>query len=421
MAGKVFQVQAKDSLVRFNAFEAINAIQNLSLDPRFNEEYYTELGNPNYTAQSRQPETEGSFEVTGTGSIAATLARMLYNYTTQAYLFDPVTKGNAFTINETDLEFAIFDLLNLKQPGQTFTDVTLVPNAQLIEMSMRVDSTGTSSETYRFAADLQEAFYKPYHDMVSVPLTTLTSGTAQVPAAYSSTINSGTYAIMYVFRDNQKFNNSQATWTGSDTITVPTGLFTTTAPKDRVVAVLYKRVAGSMPAIYYPTTARFVRGDRADVWLVVSGTSTSDGNRLLRCTSVDITVPLTRDRLTEIRRNNDLSTTYYRGLNYPLQIAANLTLNETTLQQWASLQGKTLNESASSASVDPNNAFNLSDFSAMKLVVKYYVRGNDTPLCTVTMDNVNITAFGERQATGTRAERTLSYTGSEIDIVGTNN
>jgi hypothetical protein len=421
MAGKVFQVQAKDSVVRFNAFEAINAIQNLNLDPRFNEEYYTELGNPNYTTQSRQPETEGSFEVTATGSIPATLARMLFNYTTQTYLFDPGTKGNTFTISETDLEFCIFDLVNLKQPGQSFTDATLVPNAQLIELGIRVDSTGTASETYRFAADLQESFYTPYCDMVSVPLTTLTSGTAQIPAGYTGTVNSGTHAIMYVFRDNQKFTSAQASFTASDTITVPTGAFTTTAPKDRVHAVLYKRTVGTMPTIYYPTTARFVRGDRADVWLIVSGTAGTDLNRMLRCTSVDLTVPLTRDRLTEIRRNNDLSTTYYRGLNYPLQIAANVTLNETTLQQWATLQGKTLVEGAPVTPIQSMNVMNLADFSAMKLIIKYYVRGNDTPLCTVTMDNVSITAFGERQAVGTRAERTLSYTGSEIDIVGTNN
>lgn len=416
---KVFQVQAKDSVVRLGAFEAINAVQNLSLDPRFNEEYYSELGNANYTAQSRQPETEGSFEVTATGSLPAMLARMVYDFNTQTYKFDPTTKGNIHTIVETDLEYCIFDVLNLKQPGLTFTDATLVPNAYLSDVSIRVDSTGTGSESYRFAADLQEAFYKPYHDMISVPMSTLTSGTCQVPAGYTG-VTSGTYAIMYVFRDNVKFDSTQASWTASTTITVPTGLFTTTTPKDRVTAILYKRTPGSFPTIYYPTTARFVRGDRADVWLVVSGVGVSDNNRLLRCQSIDITVPLTRDRLTEIRRNNDLSTTYYRAVNYPLQIASNLTLNETTLQQWADLQGKVLNEAASTTPIDSNNVMNLKDFSAMKIVVRYYVKGNDTALATVTLDEVNITAFGERQQVGGRAERTLSYTGSKITIVGAN-
>ena len=415
---KVFQVQAKDSVVRLNAFEAINAVQNLSLDPRFNEEYYSEMGNANYTAQSRQPETEGSFEVTATGSIPAMLARMIYDYDTQTYLFDPTTKGNVFTIDEPDFEYAVFDILNLKQPGLTFAEATLVPNAFLIDVSFRIDSTGTGAETYRFAGDLQEAFYKPYHDMISVPLTTVTSGTATIPAGYTG-VNSGTYAIMYVFKDNVKFTNAQASFSASNTISVPTANFTTTTPKDRVVAILYKRTPGTFPTIYYPTTARFVRGDRADVWLVVSGVGTLDANRLLRCQSIDISVPLTRDRLTEIKRNNDLTTTYYRSINYPLQIASNLTLNETTLEQWASLQGKVLNESASTTPVDVNNVMNLADFSAMKIVVKYYVKGNDTALATITLDNVNITAFGERQQVGGRGERTFSYTGSEINIVGT--
>src|SRR5258706_439895 len=296
MASKVFQVQAKDSVIKLNAFDAINAVQNLNLDPRFNEEYYTELGNVNFSAQSRQPETEGSFEVTATGSVAAMLARMNYNYATQAYAFDPVTKGNVFTFTENDMDEMIFDLINLKQPGTAFTDSTLVPNAQLTNLSLRIDSTGTGTETYRFVANLQEAFYKPYCDMV--------------------------------------------------------------------------------------------------------------------------TVPIVSDKLTEIRRNNDQNTTYFRGVNFPLSITCNVVLTETTLQQWATLQGKLLNEAALSTPIDNNNRFNLADFSAMKLIVKYYVKGNESPLTTVTMDNIQITGFSERQQTGGRAERTLGYTGSQITIVG---
>lgn len=423
---KVFQVQAKDSVMKLNAFDAINAVQNLDLDPIFNEEYMVEFGNRNFTAVSLLPETRGSFEVSATGSIPAMLARMIYNYNTQTYLFDPTTKGNVFTMTEADLENAVFDVINLKQPGATFTDATLVPNAQLEELTLRVDANGLGTETYRFVAQLQEAFYTPYHDMVSVPCTTLSSGTISVPAAYG--INSGTHNIMYVFKDNTKFKstnipggNDGVFWSASTTITAPTALFTTAAPFDRVVAVLYRITPGAFPTIYYPTTARFVRGDRADVWLLTSGTaaSASDGNRLLRCQSVDITIPLQRDKLQEIRRNNDLTTIYYRGINYPLRITANLTLNETTLQQWAGLQGQTLNTAALTTPVDTNNTVNLADFSAQAIVVKYYVKGNDTPLCSITMDNITVTSFSERQREGSRAERTISFTGSNITIVGT--
>lgn len=424
MPAKVFQVQSKDSVVKLNAFDAINAVQNLSLDPRFNEEYYSEMGNANFTDVSNQPETGGSFDTTATGSVAAMLARMNYNYTTQTYQFDPTVKGNTYTITETDLENTIFDLINLKQPGLTFSQATLVPNSQLTSLSLRVDSTGTGTESYSFDASLQEELYKPYQDLVSVPMTTLTSGTIQVPAAYQSLVASGTHNILYVFKDNEKYKGSvaspQATWTSQFVITVPTALFKTTAPFDRVVAVLFKIVPGTFPTIYYPTTARFVRGDRADVWLVASGTiGINDSNRLLRCQSVDITVPLTRDKLTEIRRNNDATTTYYRAINYPLSITANLQLNETDLQQWGSIQGKILNESASSFTVDTNNVMNLADFIDLKIIVKYYKKGNDvTPLCTVTLDDINITSFSERQQVGGRAERTLGFTNSRITIVG---
>lgn len=424
MAAKVFQVQSKDSVVKLNAFDAINAVQNLNLDPRFNEEYYSEMGNANFTDVSNQPETGGSFDVTATGSIPAMLARMNYNYTTQTYQFDPSTKGNAYSVNEVDLENMIFDLINLKQPGQTFSQASLVPNSQLTSLSFRVDSTGTGSESYSFDASIQEEFYKPYHDMVSIPMTTLTSGTIQVPSAYQSLVASGTHGIMYVFKDNEKFRGSiaspQATWTSQFVITVPTATFRTSAAFDRVVAVLFKLVPGTFPTIYYPTSARFVRGDRADVWLVASGVSgLSDANRLLRCQSVDVNIPLNRDKLTEIKRNNDATTTYFRALSYPLSITSNVQLTETTLQQWADLQGKTLNEAASNTVVDANNVLNLSDFIDLKIVVKYYKKGNDvTPLCTVTLDDINITSFSERQQVGGRAERTLGFTGSRVTIAG---
>jgi hypothetical protein len=420
MAG-VFQVQAKDSVVKLNAFDAINAVQNVNLDPTFNEEYYSELGNTNYADQSRRPETSGSFDVTATCALPAMLARMVYNYTTQTYKFDPTTKGNVHTITETDFENAVFDFINLKQPGLTFSDATLVPNAQLTGLTINVDANGTASETYSFAADLQESFYKPYHDMVSVPLTTASTTTATVPAAYS--INSGTHHIMYVFKDNVKYDYDAASFSAVTTVSVPTAAFTNAAPYERVMGVFYKRTPGAFPTIYYPTSARFVRGDRIDIWLVNSGVldgALSDTNRLLRCQSASINVDLTRDALSEIRRNNDKSTIYWRALNYPLTITANVNLTETTLQQWATLQGKTLNEAATGGTVDTNNILNLADFSKLRLIVKQYKYGSDTPLVTVTMNNIDITGFGEAQQVGGRAERTLSFTGSAITIAGIN-
>lgn len=418
---KVFQVQPKDSVLKLNAFDAINAIQNFNTDPAFNEEYYSELGNPNFTTRSVQPEVTGSFESTATGSMPAMLARMRYNYDTQTYSFNPATKGNVFTFDETDFEFMVCDIINLKRPGATFSVATLLPHAQLTGMTLRMDSTGTGGETYNFEGQLEEAFYKPYHDMVAVPLTTVNATTVQIPAAYSATINSGTHAIMYVFQDNTKFDSSVCTYASNTNITVSGANFATSAPYDRISGVLYKRSPGSFPTIYYPTSARFVRGDRADIWLVWSGTTgLIDSNRLLRCQSIDITVDLPRERLTEIRRNNDKSTIYFRGLNYPLTITGNLTILETTLETWATLQNKVLNESASVTPVDVNNVLNLAGFVPLTLVIKYYPQGSSTALCTVTVDNCNVVGWSNRMAIGGRGEYTVNVTGSEISIVGAN-
>ncbi len=144
---KVFQVQAKDSIVALNAFPTVNAVQNLNLDPTFNEENLSELGNSAFSATSRSPETAGTFEVNATCSIPSVLARMVFNHTTQAYTYgDPNTTGNVYTIIETDLENAIFDVVNLKQPGLTFDQSTVVPFAQLTGLSMRVDAAGLATK-----------------------------------------------------------------------------------------------------------------------------------------------------------------------------------------------------------------------------------------------------------------------------------
>jgi hypothetical protein len=416
---KVFQVQPKDSVLKLNAFDAINAIQNFNTDPAFNEEYYSEFGNVNFTTRSIQPEVTGSFESTATGSIPAMLARMRYDYDTQTYTFDPSTKGNVFTLDETDFEFMVFDVVNLKRPGATFDVAQLLPHVFLTGVTMRMDSTGTGGETYNFEGQLEEAFYKPYHDMVAVPVTTTDADTVTIPAAYTGTINSGTHAIMYVFQDGDKFDSTVATWASNTTIDVTAAAFTTSAPYDRMSAVLYARTPGAFPTIYYPTTARFVRGDRADIWLVFSGTTTlTDANRLLRCQSIDITVDLPRERLTEIKRNDDKSTVYFRGLNYPLTITGNLTVLETTLETWAALHNKTLNEAAAEEPVDTDNVLNLPDFVPLTLVMKYYTQGSDTAICTVTMDNCNVVGWSNRMAIGGRGEYTINVTGSEIEIVG---
>jgi hypothetical protein len=421
-----FQIQAKDSVLSFGPFVTINAVQNLNLDPTFNEENYSELGNATYTTTSRQPETSGSFEVTSTGSVPAILARMLYSYTTQSYTFDTTTQGNAYSFSETDFENMIFDVINLKAPGTTFNEAVLIPNAQLTGLTFRVDATGTGSETFSFEADLQEAFAPPYHDLVTVPLETQSTTTADLPSEFASTgtgdIDSGTHAIVYVFVDNQKYTDDVADWTDADTITLTGSVLSTSADYERVSAVLAKRTAGSMPSIYYPTAARFVKGDRADIWLLNSGTSQADANRLLRCQSVDISVDLTREKLSEIRRNDDQSTTFWRGLSYPLDITVNVNVLETGLEQYAALQNKTLNPTASMVGdvvIDTENVFNLADFDpSLTLQVKYYRTGSDTAMCTLTMTTLGITGFSERQVVQGRAERTMSFIGSDLAIVG---
>lgn len=423
---KVFQVQAKDSIVALGPFVTVNAVQNLNLDPNFNEENFSELGNEDFSGQARSPETSGSFEVTGTGSLPSVLARMIYDFDLQEYLFDPLVAGNVYTITETDFENAIFDVINLKKPGETFKDSTLVPYAQLTGLTIRVDAAGTATESYTFEADRQEEYATPFHDITAVTLQTQDADTARVNSTDFPTINSGTYGIVAVFKDGEKFGDAVSSWATDVDIDVTGANFTQAAPFDRVVAILYRYAAGSFPTVHYPTSARFMRGDRVDIWLVDSGVSSgslNDTNRLLRCQSADINVDLTRDRLQEIRRNPDQSTTFFRGLNFPLEMQVNVNILENELDQWADLQNKTINEGADPfAGIVASNVMNLADFVDQKVVIKYYPPGaaSGGEVCTVEMNNLRINAFSERQQVQGRAERTLGFIGSNISIVGVN-
>ena len=79
------------------------------------------------------------------------------------------------------------------------------------------------------------------------------------------------------------------------------------------------------------------------------------------------------------------------GILYIIEGAFTTHLYETTLTKFAELQGKTLNESATTGTVDLENILSSNDFTDAKLVVEWYKYGSDSPIQRLTCDAVTVT------------------------------
>lgn len=451
---EIFQIQGKDSVLKINQYAAINAVQSFDWNPTFNEEYFTELGNADYTAYAISPEVTASFEQNATGSTVAFLKRMIQKFTTgtfDGYLAgmdptDPAYADNLGLITGTDLEFAVCDLIEAKKANELFTRSTILPRCHLSQLQFRADANGHATETFNFEGDLAEVYRSPYQDIISVPLVKGTGNTLIIPTdldavykicdeADKATATDETHVALFVMIDNVKVGTTgtpsftwEVTTNSCDNICTITGYTLTGGERTHVVAyktgVTGDTAANTMPTIDNPTSARFVRADDIDIFLVPTSTDLSapatgdalnavdlSANVFLRVQSADMSVDLRREALRQIKKNDQNSSVYYRAATYPLQVTATATVFETDLKDWA----KIVNKEAVT-----NAPLNLGDFESAQyqLVFRYY-KGTET-LQTIVLEDARITGRTYRNAPGARAEVTWNLSGSKFRIGGSN-
>jgi hypothetical protein len=442
----IFQLQAKDSVVRINNTDALNAVQSFQFDSALNAENLSQLGDANFDAQIITPEVSGSFEVRSTGSTAAILSRMIYklNATTGEYE-GPTGTANTSLIRETDLEFAVFDLINAKKANEVFDRSVLIPRAYLNSLALSASVDGQATETYSFSSDVLEIFRKPLHDFMSVPVTRKTGAeatTVVVPGGTvveSTIVNAGAaWKIHALDIDGKRIPASGLTVTGQDValnagqiaagVSIPLGA--------RTALLVYKKTPGTFPTITSPTTARFVKADKINIWLVdptatftVSGQTSTveahllagrdlnavpflDSDLVLRVQSASLNIDLQREDLREILANERGNPVYYRAAQYPLNITADFSCYETDLDIWAKLQNKNLYGATTP------DVLNLADFENREwmLVMRYY-KGTSV-LQTVTLLNAKIENPGMTLSVGGRSEMSFQMSGSKLAIKG---
>lgn len=428
---QIFQVQGKDAVVHIGPYPAINAMQNFNWDPRFNEEYLNQLGDPNYMAQLITPEVSGSFENIATGCTVAILRSMLVKKTAGEFVGfergDPAAADpNEGTITSVDLENAVFDVIEAKRPNQTFSRSTLLPRMHLSSIAMRADANGRASETYNFEGELVRIFPTGKHDVFAVPCSRVAASDVNMSVNYSTwdsiEISGGAadYVIAFAMIDEIVVP------TTAITVSAP-GLFTFSAPYSaqigsRVMLYVYKRVPGSFPTIEYPTQARFVKANQIDIFLVPTSTvdiaAMSPGDlmaydfdgadQVLRAQSVDLNIDLRREALRQIAKTDTGNAVYYRAATYPLNVTSSINVLETTMDLHAKLQDKDVD-------VD---ILDLASFEGheWQIVIRYYFEGD--PMQTTAFTNARVSGRGTRVQAAGRAEINWAFTGSNIIFEG---
>lgn len=451
MAGTIFQIQGKDSVVKLNWYPAMNSIQNFEWTPAFNEEYYKELGNEGYAAYSIQPDLTGSFDMTATGSTVAFLRRMILDYTSDGEFIgydagDPADSDhNTGTITGADLEMAVFELIESKQANMDFDRSTVLPRCFLSSVAMRADANGTASETYNFEGELSDVFLDPYHDVVSIPLTRASDTVLAIPdvpgtaAAYKCEVSGGPdtgtadWMIAYLMIDEKQITGVDLDADQTlDTITLLNGF---EAPIGaRLALVIYKKVAGTLPTLGAPpSNARFLRADDISIFLVnktdldiyaeadLNGSAVTavltEANTLLRAQTADLNIDLRREVLRQIKKS-DSGSIYYRAATYPLNITASVTMFESDLSDWARIQDKEFTGSEVATVIDLEKVLNLKDFESpeWQLVIRYYL--DDEVVQTSALCDAKVSGRTYRISPDGRAEVTWNLTGSLIKISG---
>lgn len=417
MATSINLNSSKDTIYTINGYGALNALQRFNYSYTANEEDHDEIGSAVSAATSVEPETSVSFEIKDTGSLASVLARMHYDFATQDYTAGVTTdiSSNAFSLIESDLENLIFTAAEYKAPGSVFSEAVLFPYHFVTSLSLRLNSDNVGSVSIDAQGALFKPLYKPYHTTKAYPVQYVTTTTADIPAGWG--VASGTHNLLGLEVNNIILDHTAISWSDADTISVDDG--SVISADDRLMVWAFPRTSTStLPSIDYVTNIHFVKPDRISVWLTEEGTTTTHNNKYLRVQSVDLTVDVSRDELKEIARNELGTSTFYQGVRYPLDITGQVRVLESDLTKWAELQNKTLNDSATTGTVDTNNVLDISNWQTAKLVVEWYKYGNSSPIQRVVCSGISFTGYDSTQEVGGRKEATWNISTSQFAIEG---
>jgi hypothetical protein len=442
----IFQIQARDSVFRIGpSLTAVSMIQNFSWDVTSNEERLEQLGDQNFFAITQMPEVSASFEVHSSGALSQVLSQLIYGINLVTGEYEAPSGTNARLFRETDLERAVFDVVNCKKANEIFTRSEVLTRLHLDSISVSASADGMAKESYQASGDLVEIFRSPTHDVYVVPCTRLLGSpltTVVLPAPFGPVVEAVTVNAAADFRliavdvNGDRFLPAEVTIAAlSSNIVLTAGAIAAgrSFPLGaKISAIVHRKTAGSFPIVTYGSTARFVKAEKTDIFLVdptstylVAGQTRTvrahlaagvDFNvipftlneRVLRAQSVDMQINLNREPLKQIARNDRGNSIYHRAATFPLDVTANVQLLETDLLMWQRITGATANSTLDLASFENRE---------WMLIMRYYLP-NNTPVQTVGVLNARVTNPNMNIAVQGRVEQSFQFIGSEIAIQG---
>lgn len=441
----IFQIQAKDSVFRIGAnLGAVSMLQNFSWDVNSNEERMEQLGDANFVAITQMPEISCSFEAYSTGSLSSFLSQIVYGIDGAGEFVSPAgTNARLFT--ETDLERAVFDIVNCKKANEVFTRAEVLSRLHLDSITISAKSDGVGTDSYQCSGDLVEIYKSPQHDVYAVPCIRKAASpttTITMPAPFATLTEAVTVDAAATFRlyaidvNGDRYAPADVTIaTANADIVLTAGA--TAAGKTfplgaKISIIVYRKIAGTFPSVVYGTTARFVKPEKTDIFLVdptatyLAGGQTrtvaahlaaaQDFNtipftltdRILRCQSVDLSINLNREALKQLAKNDRGNAIFYRAATFPLKVDANVSMLETDLAMWQRVTGKLSTDVLDLASFENKE---------WMLIIRNYLP-NNTVVQTMGLLNARVVSPKMSIATKGRVEASFQFVGSKLAVQG---
>lgn len=427
------QVLGTDKTIRLNNFNTLGLVQNFNWAPNFNAQDVFELGRTTRLDTMMELETSGSFEIMSAGNLAGMLARMKVKTNSgtgafEGFDFAPTASGtgvNGYTYTQDDLANLRFDIIEHAKTDQTnFDRSTYLACCYPTNITGRVQSNGTASDTVNFAGLYVVGFPKPFHDVRSVACAKASASTLTL---LDSGYTSG-WTLAYVTIDGIPYttDNTKPVYAtfSSGTITMSAGY---TVPAGVVaMAVLYKNSGtSSWSALHTPETVGSgasavygVRGFQANVYIAPTDAgSPVSSEQWLRVQSLDYTIDFRLEALRQVAYNALGTSIYRRVPTFPFTMSANATVLETDWADWKAM----LNKTFTGADVYQNTY----DFAPATLkksfavVVDYFTK-DGTKIQRLTFGDMRPESVGSRVQVGGRSEITWGFRGSSVKIEGFN-
>lgn len=432
--GGINQALASDKILRVNDNELIGMTQNFDWTPELGAQDIYELGSQKKVDTAYDLRVSGSFEQNGVGNTAGILARMIPTRTaaTDAFTGYVYNSGggsgkNGYTFTEADLVETRFDLIQHERPdGKDYTRSLHFPRCNLASISGSCRSDGFASETFSFNCSEVNGFVDPYHDLRSI-YATRTSGTT---ATMADTAMTG-WTLAYLYINDRRFRNGTIAPTDATRFAMSTaGVLTVTTTEGYTIpvdadiqAVVYRTAPQStFPTITQAmrgTTANYVRGQQVNIYIApaVPGAPT-DPEKFLRVQSLDWSVDMGLQELTELSRNDKGTSAYYRVPTLPLNISANATVYETDWKEWKAVINKTFTTDVYQSTYEFAPSVIKTQFA---IVVEYWTKANPAAkLQTWSFLDMAPTSRGTRVGVRGRGEVSWSFAGTSFQLQGFN-